>query len=1463
MVNEYKKIVLLKGLEVISDYHFNMVKSLLAKELKLTRKMQDEYNRIKIADLLEDKFQNDAGLNKLISVLKDIPMLEELAGELKKEKMKVKPKTPVKKKQEVDPVACTSITSDTMKSPESQKRKKESLEKTETKKNKISGSKTIKKPEDQTHPSCSTLGSVTASMDHFLPAQVPASTPFRAPPTEHQKKAQCHLASRRSVLHKGPMIVMVLKATDPFEYESAEEGTSSMFHATVATENQFFQVKVFNTNLKEKFTKNKVITISNYLECKGILEVNDVSVVSEAGLDQKIEVPNSVIKRANETPKIDHLHKQAPGTLVYGLFMLHTKKVNKKNTIYEIQDNTGKIDVMGSGKWHNIQCDEGNKLRLFCFQLRTINKKLTLVCGDHSFIKVIKSAKNKKRESNANLSLELEVQNFPINQFSVFNSDTIKGALVSRDPSAVQEAANDGTSISLQHNKKNKRMVNEYKKIVLLVGLETIEDYEFRLIKSLLAKDLKLTKKMQEDYDRIRIADLMEEKFHRDAGLGKLITLCKDIPALAELVETLKTQRLKVKRKSKVGRKPTGEKKSTGKKVEQDESPTAQSRSTTNTDSEPESEEEIPSSKHQKGKPTSVKKKERLKVSQENKMKKSENPERTQLPPEQGRFMEPSATNEEQTAVCPQTPQGPPPEPSNSPPIKRPKIKKSVPLVNKQGTISSSFQEGQEMEATNSKTNNVKVQESQGQRQLPQLSETVVKPPEYIIHTHQMPPTVSSSSVHTPQNPPTAPPSSVHAPQKPPTAPPSSVHTPQKPPTAPPSSVHAPQKPPTAPPSSVHTPQKPPTAPPSSVHTPQKPPTAPPSGVHATQKPPTAPLSGVHTSQMPPTVSPSSVHTPQKPPTAPTISVHIPQKPPTAPPSSVHTPQKPPTAPTISVHIPQKPPTAPPSSVHTLQKPPTAPCSSVHIPQKPPTAPPSSVHIPQKPPTAPPSSVHAPQNPPTAPPSSVHTLQKPPTAPSSSVHIPQKPPTAPPSSVHTPQKPPTAPPSSVHTPQKPPTAPPSNVHTPQKPPTAPPSSVHTFQKPPTLSPSSVHTSQKPPTVPPSSVHTPQKPPTAPPRSVHAPQKPLTAPSGRTNTFHLLLTLPSGVQTSPLSPPNPSGGIQTPQMPPAAPDGRIPTPHLPWTSPGEFQTPHMCPEDPSGGIQTPHFPPTSSRGIQGPHPSPASSSRIQTPQIHPTEPSTITQNPQVWPATPSASLQTPQKTVTSFSSGLPTNPRLKTVPKEASEECGHQKGPKEVVVLKVTEPFTYEFKEGGKKMFHATVATESEFFRVKVFDINLKDKFIPKTVIAISDYIGRNGFLEVYSASTVSHVSADRKMEISKTLIKNANATPKIEYLCSRSTTKYVNGVYTVYKKNVREDCTYYEIQDDTGKMEVVVYGRLTYINCEEGDKLNLFCFELTLNADKWQLRSVFHSYIKVIKGNKSKTCLLNRDSNMDTSQESS
>ncbi|XP_014652530.1 PREDICTED: gamma-interferon-inducible protein 16-like isoform X2 [Ceratotherium simum simum] len=229
------------------------------------------------------------------------------------------------------------------------------------------------------------------------------------------------------------------------------------------------------------------------------------------------------------------------------------------------------------------------------------------------------------------------------------------------------------------------------------------------------------------------------------------------------------------------------------------------------------------------------------------------------------------------------------------------------------------------------------------------------------------------------------------------------------------------------------------------------------------------------------------------------------------------------------------------------------------------------------------------------------------------------------------------------------------------------------------------------------------------------------------------------------------------------------------------------------------------------------------------------------------LQTPQMPPpTPSSSSLTKKPRLKAVPKEASKEEDFQRGPKEVMVLKATEPFAYAVSEGERKMFHATVATESEFFQVKVFDVSLKEKFIPKKVIAISDYIGRNGFLEVYNTSSVSDVNADRKMEVSKRLIINATATPKIIHLYSQAPGTFVNGVFQVHKKIVWNDFIYYEIQDNTGEMEVVVYGRLTKINCKEGDKLQLICFELALGESKRQLRSVIHSFIKVIKARKIK-----------------
>lgn len=70
------------------------------------------------------------------------------------------------------------------------------------------------------------------------------------------------------------------------------------------------------------------------------------------------------------------------------LILLLQKKVCPENTIYELKDDTGTIEVLGRGKCHNINCNEGDKLKLFCFHLKTTKKQPKLVCGEHSFIQV-------------------------------------------------------------------------------------------------------------------------------------------------------------------------------------------------------------------------------------------------------------------------------------------------------------------------------------------------------------------------------------------------------------------------------------------------------------------------------------------------------------------------------------------------------------------------------------------------------------------------------------------------------------------------------------------------------------------------------------------------------------------------------------------------------------------------------------------------------------------------------------------------------------------------------------------------------------------------------------------------------------------------------------------------------------------------------------------------------------------
>lgn len=138
------------------------------------------------------------------------------------------------------------------------------------------------------------------------------------------------------------------------------------------------------------------------------------------------------------------------------------------------------------------------------------------------------------------------------------------------------------------------------------------------------------------------------------------------------------------------------------------------------------------------------------------------------------------------------------------------------------------------------------------------------------------------------------------------------------------------------------------------------------------------------------------------------------------------------------------------------------------------------------------------------------------------------------------------------------------------------------------------------------------------------------------------------------------------------------------------------------------------------------------------------------------------------------PRLKNVPTQPSEEDGQQQDPKQVMVLKATKPFTFDTRE-NKEMFHATVATETEFFRVKVFDTALKKMFSPNKVIVISDYFGYNGFLEIHKAICVAEVNGNNGMNIPSSLRRRANSTPKINTLCTQREGTFVNGIFKVYE----------------------------------------------------------------------------------------
>lgn len=399
--------------------------------------MQEQYTKVQIADMMEDEFPDDAGLGKFIKFCEDLPALRKRAEILKRERIQVRGETPREiNRREPGPSRPSSTASHMIASEEwetstaqaetstaqaepstAQKRKSMSEGKTEVKKTKASERPDQPPCPEEATAKCLSPIPQTASL-------APCNSPLAKCSMENQNiQTQNQNIPRGAVLQTEPLTVMVLKATDPFEYESAEHGVKNMFLATVVTVDRYFHVKVFNSNLKEKFKKNNFIIISNYFKRTDILEINEASLVSEAAPDKKIAVPNKRIKEAKKSPKIRDIKEGPSRDLFYGVFTLIKKKVCPKNTIYELKDDTGNIEAVGSGKWYNINCNEGDNFQLFCFHLKTIDRQQKLVCGEHSFIKVTR-AREKKEAATAHPSTKKEEgTHYPKDKFNALKEE--------------------------------------------------------------------------------------------------------------------------------------------------------------------------------------------------------------------------------------------------------------------------------------------------------------------------------------------------------------------------------------------------------------------------------------------------------------------------------------------------------------------------------------------------------------------------------------------------------------------------------------------------------------------------------------------------------------------------------------------------------------------------------------------------------------------------------------------------------------------------------------------------------------------------------------------------------------------------------------------------------------------------------------------------------------------------------
>ncbi|XP_044801362.1 LOW QUALITY PROTEIN: interferon-inducible protein AIM2-like [Bubalus bubalis] len=165
-----------------------------------------------------------------------------------------------------------------------------------------------------------------------------------------------------------------------------KKGKQEMCHAAVSTESEFFFVKVFSKKLKDKFTPSKIIMISKYYWHSCFLEVMLISLVCDTEFDQ-IHVSKHIIRKDGDTLRSINFNFSPREQLVNGLFVPPSIRVfSNESTLCDLNESTGRIEVLMLGNEKKIQCKEWNKLQFIFLELSKTGEKLYLKSRIHSFI---------------------------------------------------------------------------------------------------------------------------------------------------------------------------------------------------------------------------------------------------------------------------------------------------------------------------------------------------------------------------------------------------------------------------------------------------------------------------------------------------------------------------------------------------------------------------------------------------------------------------------------------------------------------------------------------------------------------------------------------------------------------------------------------------------------------------------------------------------------------------------------------------------------------------------------------------------------------------------------------------------------------------------------------------------------------------------------------------------------------